>query len=135
MGRKGARFVILPDDDERGRGNGIKMAEKLYPYARLADPLPGEDLKDAADLLARYSTGGRVEGNLNTLITDATDALQIALESLPKGARDKVLYLKDRIVPLILQVEVPSERGAIVKEVSRCRRAKLGDSAGMTSRK
>jgi len=120
MGRKGARFVILPDDDERGRGNGIKMAEKLYPYARLADPLPGEDLKDAADLLARYGTGEESRGILNTLITDATDALQIALESLPKEARDKVLYLKDRIVPLILQVEVPSERGAIVKEVSRC---------------
>jgi len=119
MGRKGARFVILPDDDERGRGNGIKMAEKLYPYARLAEPLPGEDLKDAADLLARYGAGEDSRGVLDPLLADAADALQIALKSLPEGVRDKVLYLKDRIVPLILQVEAPSERGAIVKDVAK----------------
>jgi len=119
MGRKGAQFVILPDADKRGRENATKMAERLYPYARLANPIPVEGLKDAADLLERYGPGPESRDVLDTLIRDAADPLQRVLESLPTGARGKVLHLKERIVPLILQVEESSERGAIVKDVAK----------------
>jgi DNA primase len=94
MGGKGAEFVVIPDKDDPGSGGATRTARKLYPYARLADPIPVDGCKDAADLLKNKVEGA--EGIVRGLMRDAPDLLENALSELDNltSPRARVKHLR-----------------------------------------
>jgi DNA primase len=119
MAHKGATFVINRDKDERGRERAQKTLEQLYPYARLMPDLPGEGVKDVADFYKEH--GEAVARLIRDLMEEAADALELAKRELEGISREleRVRFLKQRIIPLVLQVPAQSERGALIKSLSR----------------
>jgi hypothetical protein len=115
LGAKGATFYVLPDGDEAGSGAARTNTKKLYPYARMTQPIPGEGIKDVSDLHA--ADPENASEILRGLMDEGRDAVEIALEALPKAPVEKVRYLKREIAPLILRLESRSEREAVIKAV------------------
>jgi DNA primase len=117
LGAKGATFYVLPDGDETGSDAARTNTTKLYPYARMTPPIPGEGIKDVSDLhKADPDNAARI---LRDLMDEGRDAVEIALEALPKSPVEKVRYLKREIAPLILLLENRSERDAVIKEIAK----------------
>jgi hypothetical protein len=117
LGEKGATFYVLPDDDEGGSSAARTNTTRLYPYAYMTPPIPGEDIKDVSDL--HKADPDNAAEILRDLMAAGQDAVEVALSVLPKRPLDKIRYLKREIVPLILQLENQSERGAVIRAVAK----------------
>jgi hypothetical protein len=117
LGEKGATFYVLPDGDEAGSAAARRNTERLYPYAYMTPAIPAPGVKDVSDLhKADPENAARI---LKDLMSEGRDAVEIALSELPGRPVARVRHLKDKIVPLILQLEGREERAAVAKEVAK----------------
>ena len=114
-----APHYILPDADKAGAEAGRKLVRALYPKARQCPPRYGAGLKDVADLYRLR--GEETRTVLEGLKADAVGALELELSEV--SSRDDSLgayrLAKERILPLLLQLEDEGEQDAALRDVAR----------------
>jgi hypothetical protein len=117
-------LYVLPDADEAGVEAARKTVRSLYPKALMCPPGYGDGLKDLADLYR--VRGDEARAVLEGLKGEAVDALELELSRL--STRDDSLgayrAVKERILPILLQLEDEGERDAALRDVAR--RLELG---------
>lgn len=111
-------LYILPDADAEGERAARVWLRELYPKALLCRASYGEGCKDAADLYAAQREGATEV--LEGLKANAVDALALELSEARAGRNSLDAYrrCKEKILPLLVELEDPGERDAALHDVA-----------------
>jgi DNA primase len=113
---EGVTIYILTDDDESGKEAARTWGRQFFPRARVCPPSYGEAAKDIADTFAREEAEKTAE-HLDRLITTSKDMVDIETEAavdIKGGAREKLAYATQNIVPLLTGITPEVMRDATV---------------------
>jgi DNA primase len=109
-----ATIYILPDDDESGKVATRAWGRQFFPNARICAASYGSGAKDIADTFARDGVQ-KTAAHLDRLAAAARDIIDIETETaadIEGGAREKLTYALENIVPLLAKVRGDALRDA-----------------------